>query len=250
MDTLNKLTPGENISVTARVIDEPESQIVRNKKIIKLKVGDATNIANLVAWEPQTKKFEKINLALGDVVEVKLGLCPKSHKNTNRPPTITVTQSTILKKAQIKDFPGVEECRKIKFLDELGDYQYAFVRVFVSGVYNTVVYFCNTCKKFSEKMCDCGKFPDPIFSVSGTFSDGTRTMPFTTLSEDVAGKMTKSKKPDAEKINPEILMNHPFTLFGYVRNEHFYVEDVIDKADFFGALKGVGSFTKEDEFNS
>jgi len=246
VDTLNKLTPGENISAVVRIIDKPKSQIVGNKKIIKLKVGDASNIANLVAWEPQTKKIEKTKLNKGDIVEIKLGLCPKSHKTANRPPTITVNPNTILKKTQVKDFPSIEECMKVKFLDELGDYQYAAARVFISSVYNTAVYFCEKCKKFSEKMCDCGNFPEAIFSISGTFSDGTRTLPFTTLTEDVSEAMTNSKKSDAEKINVKLLMDHPFTLLGYLRNESFYVEDVVED-NFFGALKGVGSLTKEDE---
>ena len=137
---------------------------------------------------------------------------------------------------------------KIKFLDELDDYQYAVVRVFISSVFNTVVYFCSACKKFTEKMCDCGKFPDPIFSISGILCDGTKTMPFTTISEDVSEKMTGSKKQDAEKINAGILMNRPFTLLGYVRNESFYVEDVFEN-EFFGALKGGDSFSKKDEYN-
>jgi hypothetical protein len=232
VNTLNRLTPGENISAVARVIDEQKLQIVRNKKIIKLKVGDATNIANLVAWEPQTKKIEKINLNKGDIVEIKLGLCPKSHKTAAHPPAITVTQSTILKKTSAKDFlsfPSVDDCMKIKFLDELCDYQYAVVRVFISRVFNTVVYFCDKCKKFSDKMCDCGNFPDAIFSISGAFSDGTRTLPFTTMAEGIAEKMTNLKKSDSEKIDAEILMNRPFTLFGYLRNDHFYVEEVIEE---------------------
>ena len=62
MNTLNKLTPGENISAIARVLEKPESQTVGNKKIIKLKVGDETNIANLVAWAPMTKKIEEIKI--------------------------------------------------------------------------------------------------------------------------------------------------------------------------------------------
>lgn len=228
MNTLNKLTPGENISAIARVIEKPKSQIVRNKKIIKLKIGDETNIATLVAWEPQTKKLAKINLDKGDIVEIKLGSCPKSHKTANRPPTITVTQSTVLKRITKKGFPSTDECMKIKFLDELNEYQYAVVRGFIPSIFNTVVYFCEKCKKFSEKMCECGKFPEPIFSISGTFSDGTRTVPFTTLSEDVAEKMTNSKKSEAEKIDAKMLMVRPFTLLGYLRNEHFYVEDVVE----------------------
>ena len=228
MNTLNKLTPGENISATARVLNKPESQTVRDKKLIKLKVGDSANIANLVAWAPMHKKILKLNLDKGDLVEIKLGSCPKSHKTTNRPPTITVNPNTILKKISLKNFPSVEECMGIKFLDELEDYRYASARVFISSIYNTVVYFCEKCKKFSEKMCDCGNFPDAIFSISGIFSDGTRTIPFTTLTEDVAEKMTNSKKPGAEKINVKILMEHPYTLFGYLRNEHFYVEDVVE----------------------
>jgi len=63
VNTLNKLTPGENISATARVLNKPESQTVRDKKLIKLKVGDSANIANLVAWAPMHKKILKLKKA-------------------------------------------------------------------------------------------------------------------------------------------------------------------------------------------
>ncbi len=230
LNTLNKLSPGENISSVVRVINQPLSQIVRNKEIIKLKVGDSTNIVNLVAWEPQTKKLASINLNKGDILEIHLGLCPKSHKTTNKPPAITLTQSTILKKLPAESnngFPTVDICTKTKFLDELSDYSYAFVEVFISSVFNTIVYFCEKCKKFSDKMCDCGNFPGPIFSISGTFSDGTKTIPFTTLTESVAESMTNKDKSCAEKIDIKNLMEHPFTLLGYLRNEYFYVEEII-----------------------
>ena len=60
--------------------------------------------------------------------------------------------------------------------------------------------------------------------------------------------MTNAEKSEAEKIDTKILMDHSFTLFGYLRNEQFYVEDVVED-DFFGALKGAGSFTKKDEYD-
>lgn len=114
-----------------------------------------------------------------------------------------------------------------RFLDQISECEYGVVKGFIVQVYRTVSYFCDKCKKFSDEMCECGNFPEPVFRISGVFSDGTKTMTFTTASEKIAEDLTCVKKSDAKGINPKELMNRPYKLLGCVRNEKLYIEEVL-----------------------
>ncbi len=116
---------------------------------------------------------------------------------------------------------------KRKFLDQISEREYCIVEGFIVQVYSTVSYFCDKCKKFSDEMCECGNFPEPIFRISGVFSDGTRTMTFTTVSEKIAENLSHVKKFDAKKIDPKELMNRPYELLVHVRGEKLYVKEVL-----------------------
>ncbi len=218
-----KLIPGERISTMVRILEEPRSTSVVGKKLVNAKVGDGENIANLVAWDKETERW---NLRKNDIIELINGECPKSHKMGHLPPTITIAPKTLIKKLDIK-FPSIEECMRKKFLDQISEYEYGILEGFIVQIYRTVSYFCDKCKRFSDEMCECGNFPDPIFRISGVFSDGTKTMAFATISEKVAEDLTYAKKSDAKKINPHELVNRSYNLLGYVRNEKLYMEEVL-----------------------
>ncbi len=223
MDKLSHLIPGETISVVVRVLEEPEENKVNGKKKLKVRVGDGDNIANLVAWDQEA---DRLDILKGDVLEIIGGECPVSHKDTRHPPTLSVTKKTIVNKKQIR-FPSIKECMQRKFLDQIPDYSYGIVTGFINQVYQTASYFCERCKKFSDEMCDCGNFPSPIFRITGAFSDGTRTVLFSTISERVAEKLTRTSRREAKRINPKSIMDRPYRLLGYLRNEKFWVEDVL-----------------------
>ncbi|MBU4266041.1 MAG: hypothetical protein L6243_02695 [Candidatus Altiarchaeales archaeon] len=224
MDKLSQLLPGETISVTVRVLDEPEENKVNGRRKLKARVGDGDNIANLVAWDLEA---DRLNIAKDEILEIVDGECPALHKDTRHSPTLLVTKKTILKKKQLK-FPSIQECMQGKFLDQISEYSYGIATGFINQVYQTASYFCERCKKFSDEMCDCGNFPKPIFRIRGFFSDGTKTLLFSTASEMVAEKVTKASRKEAKKINPKTLMDRPYTLLGYLRDEKFWVEDVIE----------------------
>jgi len=224
MDKLSQLLPGETISVTVRVLDEPEENKVNGRRKLRARVGDGDNIANLVAWDQEA---DRLNIVKDEIIEIADGECPALHKDTRHSPTLLVTKKTIIKKKQLK-FPSAQECMQRKFLDQISEYSYGIAIGFINQVYQTASYFCERCKKFSDEMCDCGNFPKPIFRIRGFFSDGTKTLLFSTTSERVAEKVTKASRKEAKKINPKTIMDRPYTLLGYLRDEKFWVEDVIE----------------------
>jgi hypothetical protein len=243
MNKLSELTPGKDISTLVRVLEDPEKISLRDKKIpernfvlqdkvytlshstemVKAKVGDGTDIVNLVAWGRETGRW---NLNKGDVVKISGGVCPKTHGDTRHPPSITIASNTVMEKQEI-NFPSIQECMGRRFLGQVSDYSYSVVNGFIVQVYDTVSYFCNKCKKFTDEMCDCGSFPEPLYKIQGVFSDGTRSMNFTTLSEDVAESLSKITKSDAKRMDVKELMNKPHTLLVYSRGKKLYIEDVI-----------------------
>jgi len=223
MNKLSQLLPGEAISVIVRVLDEPRKSIINGREMFKVKIGDGENIANLVAWD---KEAEKLDMEKNDILDIANGECPLSHENTRRPPTLLVTKKTTMNKKQMK-FPSIQECMQRKFLDQISEYSYGIATGFISQVYHTASYFCENCKKFSDEMCDCGNFPQPIFRINGAFSDGTKTLLFSTTSELVAEKLTKASRKEAKRFDPKRIMDKPYTLLGYLRDGKLWVEDVV-----------------------
>ncbi len=224
MNKLSQLLPGETISVAVRVLDEPEENKINGRKKLRAMIGDGDNIANLVAWD---READRLNVAKDEILEIVDGECPALHKDTRHPPTLLVTKKTNVTKKKVK-FPSIQECIQGKFLDQVSEYSYGIATGFINQVYQTASYFCERCKKFSDEMCNCGNFPKPIFRIRGFFSDGTKTLLFSTTSERVAEKLTKASRREAKKIKPKAIMDRPYTLLGYLRNEKFWVEDVIE----------------------
>jgi len=111
MNKLSQLLPGETISVIVRVLNEPRKNIINGREMLKVKIGDGEDIANLLAWGKET---EKLDIEENDILEITDGECPLSHENTHRPPTLLVTQNTAVDKKQIK-FPSIQECMQRKF---------------------------------------------------------------------------------------------------------------------------------------
>jgi len=222
---LRELKPGREISTTVRILKEPQHSSFKGKEIVKAKIGDDSSIANLVAWDKQTCRWV---FRMGDLIEIERGECPRSHKDAYSPPTINISAHTVVRKKEKQGgFPSIQECMSKRFLAEIPDYSYGVVRGFITQVYKTASYYCVDCKKFTDEMCDCGNFPDPLFRITGVFADGTDTVPLTIISEEAAETLTGEKRGDAKKIDPKIVMDRPHTFLGY-RRERFYVEEVME----------------------
>jgi hypothetical protein len=114
-----------------------------------------------------------------------------------------------------------------RFLDQIPEGEYGVVEGFIVQVYRTISYFCSKCNKASEEICECGGFPEQVFQVEGVFSDGTKTMSFTTLSERVAEDLACIRKSDAGKVNPQELMNKPYRLLVYAGEGRLCIEEVL-----------------------
>lgn len=212
MKKLCELEPGRSISVVVRVLED-----VSRGKILKTKVGDETNILNLIAWD---KNKEKINFSRNDVIEITDGA------GSGDPPTILVTEKTKIEKKDIK-FLSAEECYKKYFLDEISNYRYARISCVISRVYGVLSYYCRKCKKNCGRMCNCGNFPEPVFKVSGIISDSTKDVKFTTASEEVAIALCRIDKSEAESFNFKNLMNKEYDFFGYMYDDRFHIEKVL-----------------------
>ena len=115
-----------------------------------------------------------------------------------------------------------------RFLAELKDEEKATVAVFIPHIYETLQYYCKNCETFSEKICECGKFPDPIFRITGIITDGTRTMPFKALSEGVSELLSDSKKSNVKSLDVKSIMKKPHLISGYVKKDRFLIERVIE----------------------
>ncbi len=114
-----------------------------------------------------------------------------------------------------------------KFLAEVKEKEQVQVRVFITQIYQIVVYFCKKCKKNSEEMCECGNFPEPTLDISGAISDGTKTMTFETCLEEVAEALSGRKKTDAKKVTPQEIMKKSHLLEGKVDKNRFFIENVL-----------------------
>lgn len=118
--------------------------------------------------------------------------------------------------------------KKLKFLADLKENEKAVVEVFIPQIYETMGYYCRNCKKFSGKICDCGKFPEPIFRISGILTDGTKTLHFRTLSIETSEKISGTKKEFARDIDIKAIMKKPHVVFGYLNKEKFLIEKVLE----------------------
>ncbi|HEX54777.1 MAG: hypothetical protein DRO90_02155 [Candidatus Altiarchaeales archaeon] len=116
-----------------------------------------------------------------------------------------------------------------KFLDQATENERFIANGFIVQVYNMVSYYCKRCRKFSDRMCECGNFPEPIFRISGLFSDGTRTYPFITLNERIAEKLSGVNKDNAINLDKKEIMKKPYRIMCYIRNKKLYITDVLDK---------------------
>ncbi len=115
-----------------------------------------------------------------------------------------------------------------RFLAELKDDEKATIGVFIPHIYEIVQYYCKNCKKFSEKICECGKFPEPIFRITGIITDGTRTLPFKALSENVSETLSGAKKSNLKNLDVKNIMKKPHIISGYVKKDRFLIESVIE----------------------
>ena len=218
-----KLTPGENVSAIVRVLEEPKSTSVGERKLVIAKVSDAENIANLIAWDTETSRW---NLTKGDLAEVTLGLCPRS-ASRNQPPTIEVTAETRIKKVTMV-FPTIDECMRTRFLDEASDYEYAIAEGFIVEVASTVSHYCEECGLSEDEECECGAPVREVFRIEGVFSDGTAALRFSTISERAAEDLSQTMKKDSISLNPQNLMRAPHRILGYLRDGRLYVEEVLE----------------------
>ncbi len=218
-----KLVPGEKISAITRVLEEPEKAEIDDRVLIVAKISNGEKTVNLVAWDTEAAKW---NLKKNDIIEIIDGVCPKTHKKTHQPPTIEIIADTTVKKVDMV-FPSINECMRKNFLENILDYEYVIAEGFIVQVHSTAAYFCNKCNKFSDRMCECGSFPKPIFKIEGMFSDGTQTLEFTTVSERIAEYLSYHKKTDASNIKPYELMNKAYKIIGYIRNQKLYIEEVL-----------------------
>ncbi|MEM2918008.1 MAG: hypothetical protein QXY62_00700 [Candidatus Altiarchaeota archaeon] len=118
--------------------------------------------------------------------------------------------------------------KKVKFLADLKENEKAVVEVFIPQIYGTMEYYCKNCKKFSGKICDCGKFPEPIFRISGILTDGTKTLQFRTLSIEASERLSGVKKDFAKDIDIKAIMKKPHVIFGYLNKGKFLIEKVLE----------------------
>jgi hypothetical protein len=217
-----KLAAGEKVSAILRVLEEPKSAKVGERKLVVAKVSDAEDIANLIAWDSEAKRLE---IRKGDVVELLDGVCPRPHTE-NQPPMIEVTADTRMRKLDLV-FPSVEECMRPGYLADAREYEYAIAEGFITRVKDTAAYVCEECGLTSGEVCECGLPATLVFRITGVFSDGTRAMDFCTLSERVAEELSQTQKKDSVALDPQDLMRAPHRVLGYVRGRMLYVEEVL-----------------------
>jgi hypothetical protein len=218
-----KLTPGENVSAIVRVLEEPKTTLVGERKLIIAKVSDAETIGNLIAWDAEANRW---NLSKDDLAEITLGLCPRSAAR-NQPPTIEVTAETKIKKVTMV-FPTIDECMRTRFLDEVSDYEYANAEGFIVEVASTVSHHCEECGLPEDDECECGAPVKEVFRIDGGFSDGTAALRFSTISERAAEDLSQTMKKESISLNPQNLMRTPHRILGYLRDGRLYVEEVLE----------------------
>lgn len=112
---------------------------------------------------------------------------------------------------------------KIKFLAEIKEGEKATIEVFITQVYQVLIYFCQRCQKISDKMCECGNFPNSKLKISGVISDGTKTMPFK-IPEKVSLRLLGGKDGRKEGEMKKELMSKSHILKGYIKRGTFFVE--------------------------
>ena len=218
---LSEVKPGERISITGRILSNPRKPLVSSRNALGTIIGDGENLFRLVAFDRDTRK---LNLRRGDIAGVTNGIF-SGLKNSKQPPTITVDGRAVVEKRSV-DFPSLERCIRYKFVDELNDNEYCTISGFPI-VYRIFAYHCAKCKKFTDEMCDCGNFPEPIFRISGVFSDGTKTVRFSTSSEETAEDLSGVERSNAVNTDVKSIMAKPHKFLGYLHDGNFYVEVVL-----------------------
>ncbi len=162
-------------------------------------------------------------LQRGDIIEIKDAKFLRSRAYL---PVIIATGKTRIEKQEMT-FPSIEECSRVRFLDEFPSNACGICEGFISQIHRIFSYYCKKCKKFTEEMCDCGNFPEPIFRISGIFSDGTKTMWFRTSTEKVTELLAGVEKSNSESVDIKAIMSKPYKFLGYLYDGNLYVEDVI-----------------------
>jgi len=218
---LSEIKPGERITFTGRILSSPRKPLISSRNAIFAIIGDGEHVLHLVAFDSDTGK---LNLKKGDVALITNGIF-SGLKNLKQPPTVTIDGRTVVEKRTM-DFRSVEECINKKFIDEISDNEYCAISGFPI-VYRIFSYYCNKCKKFGDEMCDCGNFPEPIFRISGVFSDGTKTVWFSTSSEEISEDLSGVEKSNAVNTDVKSIMAKPRKFFGYLHDGNFHVEEVL-----------------------
>lgn len=227
--TLANLVPGTSIELDVRVVEAPRIMELKGKNVYALSVSDGHGLAELVSWEKKPQGWEDIKE--GSILHVS-AYSPKAHADIAAQPTINIGEYG---RIEVK---GAEENMKEykqprMFIGEANDYVKAFFTGFVTKVFRDRIfrYFCEKCSEFSSrKRCElCGAELQPIFSLSGIFSDGTGDMLFGASKKDserVAQEMSGKNKVDILKgadIDAELdnistdILKRRFSLEGYVR---------------------------------
>ncbi len=221
MNKLSEIKSGDRIAFTGRILSNPKKPLVSSRNAVRAVIGDSENLIQVIAFD---KEGDKLNLKRGDLVKITNGIF-SGFKSAKQPPTITLDSRTLMEKADI-NFPSAEECIKKKFIDEVNDNEYCAISGF-PVVYRIFSYYCNRCKKFTDEMCDCGNFPEPIFRISGVFSDSTKTIWFSTSSEETAEDLSGIEKSNAVNTDIKSIMAKPQKFLGYLHEGNFYVEEVM-----------------------
>lgn len=219
---LSEVKPGGRISFIGRILSNPKKPLVSSRNAVGAIIGDSENLIHVVAFDRDTKKLD---LKKGEIVRITNGIF-SGLKNMKQPPTITLDSRTLVEKVDV-NLPSIEECMKKKFIDELNENEYCAISGFPI-VYRIFSYYCNRCKKFTEEMCDCGNFPEPIFRISGVLSDGTKTVWFSTSSEETAEDLSGIEKSNAVNTDIKSIMAKPHKFLGYLHEGNFYVEEILE----------------------
>lgn len=222
MNKLGEVKPGERISFIGRILSNPKKPLVSSRNAVGAIIGDSENLIHVVAFDRDTKKLD---LKKGEIVRITNGIF-SGLKNMKQPLTITLDSRTLVEKVDV-NLPSIEDCIKKKFIDELNDSEYCAISGFPI-VYRIFSYYCNKCRKFTDEMCDCGNFPEPIFRISGIFSDGTKNVWFSTSSDSVAEDLSGVERSNAVNTNIKAIMSKPHKFLGYLHEGNFYIEEVLE----------------------
>jgi len=118
--------------------------------------------------------------------------------------------------------------KKVKFLDQVSNSEKFIAEGFIIQVYSVISYYCKKCRKFSDRMCECGNFPDPIFRINGAFSDGTRTLSFITKTEAASEKLSGLRKDEVDKLDYKKIMKKPYRIEGCIKNKKLIIDKIVE----------------------